>query len=363
MNDRFKQMEKTVATPFNPNSGQANQATLTENEIRPDALMAEQARLFAEDVSRLMAHRAEFVQAPCPACEAAAFEPAFEKAGMPFVRCRSCDTIFANPRPTAAHMEDYYRHSKNYQYWSEAIFPASENARREKIFKPRVQQVLQICQRFGVPTETLLEVGAGFGLFCEEMVKTQAFKRVIAVEPTPYLAEDCRRRGLDVIEKPIEQVERKQLLQHGGKIDVIANFEVIEHLFSPGQFIRQCAELLDEGGILILTCPNGKGFDIQVLREKSSAIDVEHVNLFNPKSLTLLLEQCGFDVIETQTPGRLDAELVRKALLNGDLPPESQPFLKQILIDEWDTQGAAFQAFLTTNRLSSNMLLTARKRG
>ncbi len=335
--------------------------TLTENEIRPEALMAEQARLFAEDIARLMARRDEFITVPCPACEAIQFEPAFEKTGMSFVTCVQCETLYANPRPRTEHLADYYRHSKNYEYWSKHIFPASEAARREKIFKPRVALVLEICDRFQIPTDLLMEVGAGFGLFGEELRRVDRFRRIVAVEPTPYLAEDCRRRGLEVLEKPIERIQPQDVLKSGESISVIASFEVIEHLFSPREFLTQCAELLTPGGALMLTCPNSKGFDVQMLGEKSSAVDVEHLNLFNPRSLAGLMEACGFEVIDTQTPGKLDAELVRKQMLNGGLNPDEHPFLKQVLLEQWEESGAAFQQFLINQRLSSNMLLVGRK--
>jgi len=335
---------------------------LSEQDIRPEHLMAEQARLFALDIARLMANRPDFIEIPCPACDSQDATAAFEKTGMPFVFCQQCATLYASPRPKPAHLNDYYQNSKNYEYWSQHIFPASENARREKIFQPRVRQVLEICERFQLPTETLLEVGAGFGIFCEEMVKTGKFQTVLAVEPTPYLAEDCRRRGLQVIEKPIEDIQKTELAQNDKPINLIACFEVIEHLFSPREFLLKCADLLDEGGVLILTCPNGQGFDIVTLQEKSCAVDVEHLNLFNPESLAYLLETCGFEIIDAQTPGQLDAELVRKQLLSGELSTEEHPFLKQILLEQWETHGAAFQQFLIENKLSSNMMLAGRKK-
>jgi 2-polyprenyl-3-methyl-5-hydroxy-6-metoxy-1,4-benzoquinol methylase len=336
---------------------------LKEEEIRPLELMDEQSRLFADDVARLMNGRDSFVEVPCPACDSRDCAPALEKTGMKFVTCGDCGTLYANPRPTPDQMRDYYANSKNYAYWSKYIFPASEPVRREKIFKPRVRRVLDLCQKFGIPTDVLLEVGAGFGSFCDEMARTNAFGRIVAVEPTPSLAEDCRRLGLEVIERPIEEIRRDELVGERENIDVIANFEVIEHLFSPREFVLKCAELLNPGGIFIVTCPNSRGFDILELREMSSAVDVEHVNLFHPQALAHLLERCGFDVIEVQTPGRLDAGIVRKHILNGDLEVTSRPFLKRVLVDEWEECGEAFQDFLEENMLSSNMLAVGRKRG
>lgn len=329
---------------------------LKESEIRPDELMKDQAERLAADIRRLLQHKHEFVTVNCPACGSVESHKAYEKYEIQFVVCEQCETVYANPRPRPEHLEEYYANSENYAYWNKYIFPASEVVRREKIFKPRVQKVIEICQKLNVQTNTLLEVGAGFGIFCEEMQKIGVFGKIIGVEPTPALAETCRIRGINLIEKPIEKIDFGNEI-----IDVIVNFEVIEHLFDPREFLVKCYELLAEGGILIVTCPNSKGFDIVTLGEKSSAVDNEHLNLFNINSLTMLLESCGFEVIEQQTPGKLDAELVRKQIILGEIDVSTQPFLKQILIDEWEKLGEAFQNFLSENLLSSNMLLVARK--
>ena len=65
-------------------------------------------------------------------------------------------------------------------------------------------------------------------------------------------------------------------------------------------------------------------------------------------------------MLETITPGSLDAELVRKKTLAGELKLDNQPFLKQVLIDEWDSVGAAFQRFIAEQGLSSHMWIVAR---
>lgn len=330
--------------------------SFNESDIRPSELMDEQAKRLAADIKRLLKHKSDFIQVNCPACNCCESNFLFEKYGIEFVICKACETIYANPRPKPEHLEEYYCNSENYAYWNQYIFPASEAARREKIFKPRVQKVIDICQKYQVCTNTILEVGAGFGIFCEEVKKTNVFRRIIGVEPTPDLANTCRKRGIEVIEKPIENVVFENI-----KIDVIVNFEVIEHLFNPKDFLGKCYQLLVPGGILIITCPNSKGFDIATLAEKSSAVDNEHLNLFNTESLTLLMQSCQFEVLETQTPGRLDAELVRNQVISGNYNLKGQAFLQKVLVDSWNTLGKAFQDFLVDSKLSSNMLIVARK--
>jgi SAM-dependent methyltransferase/ribosomal protein S27E len=332
--------------------------TFREDEIRPDHLMQEQSRRFEADIARLLERRSDFVQVACPACGSESSRLVFQKYTLDYVVCFPCKTIYMNPRPSPALLETYYSTSENYAYWNKHIFPASEGARRQKIFRPRVRRVTEICRRYGVPTRTLLEVGAGFGTFCEEMRAAATFEQVIAVEPNPGLAESCRRRGIDVIEKPIEHVKLEQ-----GHVDVIASFEVLEHLFCPRDYVEKCARLLQPGGLFIATCPNVQGFDIVILRELSATIDVEHLNYFHPESLSLLVRSSGFDVLEVQTPGQLDAELVRKRVLSGEFDLGDQRFLKQVLVDKWEQVGAAFQDFLAGSQLSSHMWLVARKKG
>ena len=137
---------------------------------------------------------------------------------------------------------------------------------------------------------------------------------------------------------------------------------MIEHLYCPKDFLVSCKRVLPSGGLLILTTPNIKGFDLLVSGKDAQNVDgPNHLNYFHPKSLSCLLQQIGFEVIEVLTPGKLDAELVRKKILNGGLDVSNQPFLKQVLIDNWETAGEAFQQFLADNKLSSHMWIVAKK--
>ena len=328
---------------------------LTEDEIRPDRLKLALLEAFHNDIRRLMARKDEFVTVSCPACSDSDSRPEFEKYGLNYQACAQCATVYVSPRPSPAILADYYANSENYRYWNKYVFPASEQARRTKIFAPRARRLADICQRHQVQTRTFLEVGAGFGTFCEEVGRLNLFQQIRAVEPTPDLAETCRRKGIDVIDKPIEQVSLPD-----ASIDVIASFEVIEHLFNPRSFLLDCSKLLCKGGLLVLSCPNGLGFETMALGQAADTFDVEHLNYFNPASLSELLKACGLEVLETMTPGELDAELVRKKVLAGEARLDNR-FLRKILVDDWEKLGLPFQRFLADNNLSSHMWIVARK--
>jgi 2-polyprenyl-3-methyl-5-hydroxy-6-metoxy-1,4-benzoquinol methylase len=330
---------------------------LSEKELCPDELLAGQEAAFQRDIVRLHARSAEFVTVACPACGNSGGVPAFEKFGFQFMSCRRCRTIYMSPRPSEIVMADYYANSENYAYWAKYIFPASEASRREKIHKPWLERVVGHCDRFGIPRGTLVEVGPGFGTFAAVATESGRFQRVLAVEPTPELAAACRERGVAVIERRIED-----LTDEIAGVDAMVAFEVIEHLFEPQRFVSRCAKLLPLGGLLVVSCPNGLGFDIAMLGARALAVDAEHVNLFNPESLSGLLHHSGFEVLEASTPGRLDAEFVREAALKGELDLSRDPFLKRVLLEEWDRLGWPFQQFLAANGLSSHLWVVARKR-
>jgi 2-polyprenyl-3-methyl-5-hydroxy-6-metoxy-1,4-benzoquinol methylase len=330
---------------------------LSEQELCPVELLDAQEAALQRDIERLHARVAEFVLVPCPACAATTSRPRFQKFGFQFVMCRRCDTIYMNPRPSPPVMADYYAKSENYAYWAKHIFPLSEASRREKIHRLWLDRIFDFCERHGIPSRTLIEVGPGFGTFAALSIESGRFDRVVAIEPTPELAEACRSRGVPIVEKRIEDVTDEDV----PAADILCAFEVIEHLFDPSMFLAQCARLVRSGGMIVVSCPNGLGFDISVLGANSLAVDNEHVNLFNPKSLSELVSNHGFEVLEITTPGRLDAELVREAVLRGDFDLANQTFLRRVLIEEWERLAWPFQKFLATNGLSSHMWLAARR--
>ena len=326
------------------------QEPLSEDFIRPYKLYSKKKEACVDwDRDFLLARRKHFVKVDCPACSSKKHTLYFEKLDIKYHLCENCGTVFVNPRPSLEILHEFYSQSKNYEFWNKYIFPASEEARREKIFKPRVEKTIMFADRILSRYESIMEVGAGFGTYCEELVKSGRFRKVLALEPTPGLAKTCRKRGLETFEMPFEN------LPEDVRVDIIASFEVIEHLFSVEDFLHSCVKHLNSEGLLILSCPNFRGFDFQILGVKYGNIDHEHLNYFNPNSLRLLIERCGFQVLEILTPGQLDADIVRDRALKGTISLEGQPFLKTVIIDRWSEIGNNFQQFLADNLMSGHM--------
>lgn len=332
-----------------------NNGIISEEQIRPAHLMSDKQSCIDADRQFLLDRKGRWVDVACPACDATSWRLYGEKRGFRYVECRQCATVYTNPRPSRELLDAFYATSQNYAFWNAHIFPATEATRRAQIFRPRAQRLADYCRQLEISKATLLEIGAAFGTFCEEARGTGLFEKIIAVEPTPDLAETCRQRGFHVLEQMVEDVQGEAIA------DVVVAFEVIEHLFSPRDFIRHARRLLRRGGLLVLSCPNVAGFDVATLNVRSGTFDHEHLNYFHPGSISKMVAGCGLEVHDVQTPGKLDAELVRKAVLGGTISLADQPFLKNVLVDRWDELGGPFQEFLAKNRLSSHMWLAARK--
>ena len=143
----------------------------SENDIRPKKFDGGRLKAFFEDVATLNSQKDNFVLVKCPACDGKKNRYKFSKFGFDYVECDSCETLFMNPRPSQKILDEFYRNSTAYTFWNKHIFPSSEKNRREKMFKPRVDKILEFCRKYNIKTESILEVGAGFGTFCEEMKK------------------------------------------------------------------------------------------------------------------------------------------------------------------------------------------------
>lgn len=328
---------------------------MKERDIRPENLLMKVLELHEEDVKQLMTQKNKFVEVSCPCCESNKNIHEYEKEGFDFVKCCKCNTVYITPRPTVDMLSNFYATSESMKFWNDILFPETELYRKNNLFEERANKVLSLCNKYINNFNKIVDVGAGYGTFCEVMKEKNIFKEVIAVEPSIGLAETCTKRGINTINLPIEKVNLEN-------VSVITNFEVIEHLFNPRDFVNSCADILPKDGLLVITTPNIEGFELNMLKTLSPNIGgPDHLNYFTPKSLCILLENCGFEVLEISTPGKLDAELVRKEILRGNLDLGKENFIYHILVDNWEYVKDSFQMFLSENNLSSHMWAVAKK--
>lgn len=329
---------------------------MKEADIRPARVHERYLTLTQEDTKTFFADHEGWAECPCPGCGGDRAVPAFTKHGFPYVECAECASLYVSPRPPRAALDRFYRDAPSSRYWAQEFFPAVEEARRERIIRPRVRRILgsERVRRLGLDRPVVVDVGAGSGVFLTELLEAEPGASVVAVEPGEDLAEQARGRGLRVVEKPVELCEELD-----GGADIVTSFEVIEHVHDPLAFVRAVARLAKPGGLVLVTGLNGDGLDVRVLWSEAKAVSPpHHLNFLSVEGLESLFRRAGLGEVEIETPGELDVEIVRKGLEEG-LAPDAPRFLRLLLERRNGEVGERFQGFLRDARLSSHTWIWA----
>ncbi len=326
---------------------------MKEQDIRPYDALARYLELVREDIARYFPDSRQFDNVDCPACDGRQHAYEFEKIGFRYVTCQACGTLFANPRPTAARLREFYLDAPSSRYWIDGFFRPVAEARREKIFRPRADYVAERLP--ALSGGTVGDIGAGFGLFLEELRKLWPNSNLVAIEPSAEMAAICRSKGLEVAQVTIEAIQG-----YDGRFDLLTAFELVEHLYEPRVLVERAFRLLRPGGYFLATTLNGEGFDIQVLWEQSKSVfPPHHLNFFNPNSLARLCESAGFLIEEVSTPGQLDWDIVQGAILKDGV--DAGRFWSLLARDGKESAKREFQSWLSQQGLSSHMRIVARK--
>ncbi len=324
---------------------------MKESDIRNQEVLDKYLAMVEEDVKKLF-DRDKFEDIPCPLCGSEDYTAEFEKAGFKYVTCKRCGTLFANPRPTQEQLDLFYSKSDSTRFWVEDFFMPFAEARREKIFMPRAKGFADEFPDFR--DKRIGDIGAGFGLFLEELKKIWPESNLCAIEPSVDMVKICKEKGLEVVPKMFED-----MTDEDGKFDFLCSFELFEHLNKPKIFLEKANSALEMGGYLLLTTLNGKGFDIQLLWDKHKNVNPpHHLNFANPGAFKIIMEATGFELVSITTPGRLDWDIVEKMIENGNVD----------LGRWWNTvceagEGAksGLQEWISQNNYSSHIRVVAKK--
>lgn len=329
---------------------------MKEFEIRPKELFSKYLELSKLDISLFFSDHSNFVEIQCPGCKTSENPVSFVKHGFKYKKCKKCSSLYVSPRPTNEMISDFYRRSESSRFWAEHFYPETAEARREMIFKPRAEVIKDILTKLSIPEpKSIVDVGAGYGIFLEEIGKYEYFDEVVAIEPNKDLAKCCRSKNLKVVEKDVEMVGSEEL-----KASVICSFEVFEHLHDPERFVMSMKRLLKPGGILLFTTLTISGFDLLVLGEHSKSISPpHHINFLSVEGIRSLLKRCGLSEISIETPGKLDLDIVKNTLT--EMPNlEVSDFVKYLIYNRDLKAHEDFQKFLSANNLSSHVRIIAR---
>jgi len=144
----------------------------------------------------------------------------------------------------------------------------------------------------------LLDVGCSSGALLR--VAKECGYDAQGAEPATQAADTARGLGFEVF---------PGYLQDAGfpdnHFDVITLFEVIEHLLDPQDLLVEILRIIKPGGVLLIGTGNADSWTVGFMGADWEYFDIRshggHISFFNPKSMTLLTEKCGFEVDSIST--------------------------------------------------------------
>ncbi|HYQ00903.1 MAG TPA: class I SAM-dependent methyltransferase [Polyangiaceae bacterium] len=229
------------------------------------------------------------------------------------VVCRRCDLLYANPAPDRESLETAYR---------DAAFDASEESRYASLtyagFLPSITACLP--DRDGA-----LDIGTGDGAFLEQLIR-HGFTNVVGVEPSaaPVAVAKPELRAL-IRHSPFRNADFTP-----ASLRLVTCFQTLEHVLDPLALCQDARSLLRPGGALFVVCHNRRALLARAMGSKSPIFDVEHLQLFSPKSVRALLARAGFSrIIVHRVVNRYPIDYwARLSPLPGALKPRALSFLR-----------------------------------
>jgi len=273
-------------------------------EIRPEELLHGQKMAYQEDVARYKNNQASFRNRNCPGCGSKSGTFFSLHEGFRFTRCAACFSVFMNPGPTEEIVADLYANSSNYAYWADVIYPTTRDVRRKTLHKDRALFALNAVGKIASDSEfRVLELGAGTGDSMAVLREEADFEILgYAIEPNPSMWESLKANGLNIV------TDFDQLA--GQEFDLIVAYEVMEHILDPRSFVKKYSELLSDRGSFLFSTPNAHSLEVQILRDKSTTLDIEHISVLTPAAIHSISAFAGLEVVEITTPGNFDLELI-----------------------------------------------------
>jgi len=134
-----------------------------------------------------------------------------------------------------------------------------------------------------------------------------------------------------------------------GAVDVVANLQVIEHLWDQAGFLLECIRVLRPGGLLLLSTPNRITFS----PGRDTPINPFHTRELAGSELTQLLEEAGFRVrellgvhhgpalreLDAAHGGSLIEAQVAVALSGGQWPDRLRADVAQVAASDFEIHG------------------------
>jgi 2-polyprenyl-3-methyl-5-hydroxy-6-metoxy-1,4-benzoquinol methylase len=222
---------------------------------------------------------------PCIFCSPSKTESrvAIEENGFSGRKCANCGLIYISPRPYPKEIQDLYGHGQAY-------IPADAHLQKnfgKSLHDRHMLSLLEPYKKQGA----LLDIGAGGGKFLLEAKK--AGFDVFGIELNPSQNEHVHRvLGIPCEARPLAEAYQDQMF------DVIYHCDVISHFYDPIAEFRQMNDRLKKDGLVFFETGNIGDISEKYYTVFSRFQYPDHLFFFGEKSLKILLQQTGFELLE-----------------------------------------------------------------
>ncbi|MEY2898676.1 MAG: hypothetical protein RL138_729 [Bacteroidota bacterium] len=234
------------------------------------------------------AENIEFV--PCNLCGASSSTTYYKDGNWSIVKCDVCQHTYTNPRPTASALPSYYtedyfqdeRHKKKFYHADGSPKAVADS------YLNRVADVENFCEARG----RVLELGAARGAFLK-VLQDRGWE-VHGVEISADAVALAKTQNNLQIHCGVLEDYQSDL-----KFDVVCMYQTLEHVLTPDYVCKRSAELLKQGGKLIIEVPNRNCFEMKwSKRRKVLSYDLpRHISHFSPDILAKHLKGVGFSKV------------------------------------------------------------------
>jgi len=225
------------------------------------------------------------------------------------VRCRCCGLVYISPietdyaiitgpivPPGKAAMLTSTDLSDLAGCWEVAHLPAREA--EWPAIRRNAENSLRRLERYRPPPGRLFDLGCGWGHFLA--VAREHGWEPYGLEPLAGHALYARAcTGATVITDVLHEDTFPPAF-----FDVVTAFQVFEHLPDPAGDLGRLYRMLKPGGVILIEVPNIATWSVFLLRKHHRHFVPDHLTFFSPQTLTRLLREKGFQVLELDHPTR-----------------------------------------------------------
>ncbi|BBY21723.1 class I SAM-dependent methyltransferase [Mycobacterium stomatepiae] len=191
----------------------------------------------------------------------------------------------------------------------------------------------------------VLEAGCGEGYGADLLADVA--RRVVAVDYDAAAVAHVRGRYPRV---EVMQANLAELPLRDASMDVVVDFQVIEHLWDQTQFVEECARVLRPSGLLLMSTPNRITFS----PGRDTPINPFHTRELNADELTELLVGAGFTQVavsglfhgarlremDARHGGSIIDAQIARAVADAPWPPQLIADVAAVTVDDFDLVAA-----------------------